>query len=130
MRESCGGHTSCSAAPPRGGSTMNRFEVTREVQQLFGSVPGFIQAIPDNHVGAMWEGMRRLQFEEGVIPAKYQQLIMLAVSTYSKCKYCTNFHTEAAKMLGATKEEIAETALLVGHSAQWSNFLGGVQYDY
>lgn len=109
---------------------MNRQDVMREVQEAFGFVPGFIQALPDNHVGPLWESMRKLQLEEGVIPAKYQQLIMLAVSTYAKCKYCTDFHTETAKMLGATKEEIAETALLVGHTAAWSNMLGGTQYDF
>ena len=109
---------------------MNRQEITRDVQEFFGMVPGYIQSIPDQHLEHMWMSMRKLQLEEGVIPAKYQQLIMLGVSTYAKCKYCTDFHTEAAKMMGATKEEIAETAMLVGHTAEWSNFLGGIQYDF
>ena len=109
---------------------MNRQDVNREVQQIFGFVPGFVTNVPDTHVGPLWESMRKLQLEEGRIPAKYQQLIMLAVSTYSKCKYCTDFHTEIAKTLGATNEEIAETAILVGHTAQWSNLLGGIQYDF
>jgi AhpD family alkylhydroperoxidase len=109
---------------------MNRQEVNREVDKLFGFVPGFINEVPDKHIGPLWESMRMLQLEEGQIPAKYQQLIMLAVSTYAKCKYCTDFHTELARALGATREEIAETALLVGNTAQWSNMLGGVQYDF
>jgi AhpD family alkylhydroperoxidase len=109
---------------------MNRQEVIREVEQLFGFVPGFINNVPEKHVGPLWEEMRMLQLEEGKIPAKYQQLIMLAVSTYAKCKYCTDFHTEVAKTLGATQDEIAETALLVGNTAQWSNTIGGVQYDF
>ncbi len=109
---------------------MNRQEVNREVEKMFGFVPGFINEVPDRHIGPLWESMRMLQLEEGQIPAKYQQLIMLAVSTYAKCKYCTDFHTEVARTVGATREEIAETALLVGHTAQWSNMLGGVQYDF
>jgi AhpD family alkylhydroperoxidase len=109
---------------------MNRQEVNRELTQIFGAIPGFMNAVPDVHVGPLWEEMRKLQLEPGVIPAKYQQLIMLGVSTYAKCKYCTDFHTEVARTLGATKEEITETALLVGHTAQWSNFLGGTQYDF
>jgi len=109
---------------------MNRQEANKEIQQMFGSVPGFMTAVPDAHIGPLWEEMRKLQLESGQIPPKYQQLIMLAVSTYAKCKYCTDFHTEVARAVGATKEEIAETALLVGHTAQWSNFLGGMQYDY
>jgi AhpD family alkylhydroperoxidase len=109
---------------------MNRQDVNREVEATFGFVPGFIAEVPDKHIGPLWESMRMIQLEEGVIPAKYQQLIMLAVSTYAKCKYCTDFHTEVARTLGATKEEIAETALLVGNTAQWSNLLGGTQYDF
>ena len=109
---------------------MNRQDVNREVQSAFGFIPAFINQVPDQHVGPLWEEMRKLQLEQGVIPAKYQQLIMLAVSTYAKCKYCTDYHTEFARTLGASKEEIAECALLVGHTAQWSNILGGIQHDF
>lgn len=109
---------------------MNRQEVNREATQLLGSVPGFLNAVPDDHVGPLWENMRNLQLSPGKIPAKYQQLIMLGVATYAKCKYCTDFHTEVARTLGATREEITETALLVGNTAQWSNIIGGIQYDF
>jgi AhpD family alkylhydroperoxidase len=109
---------------------MNRQDVNREAAQMLGAVPGFLNAVPDEHVGPLWESMRKIQLTPGAIPAKYQQLVMLAVSTYAKCKYCTDFHTEVARALGATKEEITETALLAGHTAQWSNFLGGIQYDF
>ncbi|NUP09440.1 MAG: carboxymuconolactone decarboxylase family protein [Polyangiaceae bacterium] len=109
---------------------MNRQDANREMQEMFGFVPGFMQNVPDEHIGALWENFRKTQLDEGVIPAKYQQLIMLAVSTYAKCKYCTDFHTEVAKALGASQKEITETALLVGNTAMWSNFLGGTQYDF
>ncbi len=78
----------------------------------------------------MWQSMRDMQLQPGTIPAKYQQLIMLGVSTYAKCKYCTDFHTEAAKAIGATPAEISETALLTAHTAAFSNYLGGTQYDF
>jgi AhpD family alkylhydroperoxidase len=74
--------------------------------------------------------MRKIQMEPGAIPAKYQQLAMLSVSAYAKCKYCMFFHTEVAKALGATREEITEAALLAGHTAHWSSFINGIQYDY
>jgi AhpD family alkylhydroperoxidase len=108
---------------------MNRQDVNREVQQIFGFVPGFFDAVPDEHIGALWENMRILQLQEGQIPAKYQQLIMLAVATYAKCRYCIDFHTEVAKTMGATPAEVTETALLVGNTAMWSNFVTGIQYD-
>jgi AhpD family alkylhydroperoxidase len=109
---------------------MKQEDVRRETQAMLGSMPGFFDAMPEAHVGTMWEHFRDVQLRSGKIPAKYQQLIMLAVATYSKCKYCTDFHTEVAKALGATNEEITETALLAGLTADFSNYLGGTQYDF
>jgi AhpD family alkylhydroperoxidase len=109
---------------------MDRNDVRREVKQMLGVMPGFIEKIPDPHIEHMWMSMRELQLKPGKIPPKYQQLIMLGVSTYAKCKYCTDFHTEAAKAVGATEEEILETAMLTGHTANFSNFIGGTQYDF
>jgi AhpD family alkylhydroperoxidase len=102
----------------------------REAQELLGVVPGFFDTMPESHLGPMWEHFRDMQLRPGKIPAKYQQLIMLGVSMHAKCKYCTDFHTEVAKALGATGEEIAEAALLAGLTADFSNYLGGTQYDY
>jgi AhpD family alkylhydroperoxidase len=102
----------------------------REAQELLGVVPGFFDTMPESHLGHMWEHFRDMMLRPGKVPAKYQQLIMLAVSTHAKCKYCTDFHTEVAKALGATAEEIAEVALLAGMTADFSNYLGGTQYDF
>lgn len=109
---------------------MKREDVRREAQAMLGTVPGFFDTMPEAHVGTMWERFRDMQMRPGKIPPKYQQLIMLAVSTYAKCKYCTDFHTEVAKAMGATNEEITETALLAGMTADFSNYLGGTQYDF
>lgn len=109
---------------------MKREDVRREAQAMLGTVPGFFDTMPEAHVGTMWEHFRDMQMRPGKIPPKYQQLMMLAVSTYAKCKYCTDFHTEIAKAMGATNEEIAETALLAGLTADFSNYLGGTQYDF
>jgi AhpD family alkylhydroperoxidase len=50
--------------------------------------------------------------EDGHIPRKYRELIALAVGFTTQCPYCIEVHTKKAKMLGATREEIAETALI------------------
>ena len=50
--------------------------------------------------------------EDGAIPHKYRELIALAVACTTQCPYCLDVHTRAAKRAGATREEVAETALL------------------
>ncbi|MEM9419644.1 MAG: carboxymuconolactone decarboxylase family protein [Planctomycetota bacterium] len=46
---------------------------------------------------------------DGVIPAKYKDLIALGVALTTQCVYCLELHKEAAVKAGATQEEIAET---------------------
>jgi len=52
--------------------------------------------------------MKRVQFDEGPIPNKYRELIGVAISAVMKCRYCSLFHTEAARMNGATDAEIED----------------------
>ncbi len=50
--------------------------------------------------------------EGGAIPVKYRELIAIAVSLATQCPYCLDAHTRGAKRAGATKEEVAEAAML------------------
>ena len=50
--------------------------------------------------------------EDGKIPRKYRELIAIAVAHTTQCVYCIEVHTKAAKKVGATREEVAEAALI------------------
>ena len=50
--------------------------------------------------------------EGGAIPRKYRELIALAVACTTQCPYCLDVHTRNAKKAGATREEVAETAMV------------------
>ena len=52
--------------------------------------------------------------EDGQIPRKYRELIALAVACTTQCPYCVEVHSKAAKQVGASREEISETAFLAG----------------
>ena len=49
---------------------------------------------------------------EGAIPAKYKELIAVAVAMTTQCPYCIDIHSGNAKKLGATEQEIAEATLV------------------
>jgi AhpD family alkylhydroperoxidase len=53
-----------------------------------------------------------------LIPNKYKELLMLAVHAETRCRYCTLFHTEVARMFGATDEEIQEAVHLAKQLTQ------------
>ena len=45
----------------------------------------------------------------GAIPAKYKELIAVAVALTTQCPYCIDTHVKRAKAAGATDEEVAES---------------------
>ena len=53
----------------------------------------------------------------------------LAIAASIKCPYCVYFHTRAARMNGATNEEIAETAMLTRFTTGWSSILHAAGID-
>jgi AhpD family alkylhydroperoxidase len=109
---------------------MSRADVEKDIQETLGLVPGFFEGVPDELLESEWTLFKHFEFEETHIPPKYKQLIGVALHSYTHCHYCTLFHTEAAKLNGATDEEIHEAAHFAKHSAGWSTYLNGIREDY
>ena len=42
----------------------------------------------------------------------------------------THFHTESARLFGATEEEITEASLIAKNTMGWSTWLNTMQFDY
>jgi len=53
-----------------------------------------------------------LAFKAGAIPAKYKELMAIAVALTTQCPYCIEIHRRRAKEAGATEQELAESALV------------------
>jgi AhpD family alkylhydroperoxidase len=105
-------------------------EIRQEIQEAFGIVPQFIEQIPESALPGFWTTMRDFHLAETTIPNKYKELIGIAVSGATRCRYCTLFHTEAAKLNGATQEEIAEASAMGAWTMYGSTFLNAMQVDY
>ena len=90
-----------------------------------------LQASPDYLISTEWTSFKSLQLsDQTAIPNKYKELIGLAVSGATRCRYCCYFHTEAARLFGATEDEITETALIAKNTMGWSTYLNTLQFDY
>ncbi len=105
-------------------------QIRAEIEQAFGKVPAWIDEIPEAALDGFWSLMRDFQLAETVIPNKYKELIGLGVSGATRCRYCALFHTEAAKLFGATEEEIAEAGMMAAITMAGSTFLNAQQTDY
>jgi AhpD family alkylhydroperoxidase len=107
-----------------------RNEVEAEIREALGLVPSFFHDIPDAILDYEWTLFRRFELEETVIPNKYKELMGIALHSETKCDYCVLFHTEAAKLFGATDEEIQEAVHYAKYSLGWSAYVNGMQVDF
>lgn len=63
-------------------------------------------------VAAAFVNITNACFIEGEIPAKYKELMALAIAAYARCEYCIAFHVFKALEVGANRDEILEAATL------------------
>ncbi len=110
-------------------TTRTRSEVEQDIRETLGIVPSFYARIPDQLLDAEWTLFKQLGLGETLIPNKYKELIGIAVHSETKCRYCTLFHTEAAKLFGATDEEIQEAVHYAKFTVGWSVYLNGIRED-
>ncbi|MGO9018492.1 MAG: carboxymuconolactone decarboxylase family protein [Syntrophobacteraceae bacterium] len=76
-----------------------------------------------------WGLIKALELNETTIPGKYKHLIGIGASAAIHCRYCSLFHTEMAKVNGATEKEIEEAVHLAKQTAGWSAYMYGLQED-
>lgn len=109
---------------------MSRQKIYKEMREMFGVVPSMFEEVPDKSLELEWNLFKKVQFEKGAIPNKYRELIGLSISAVTKCKYCIFYHTELAKLNGATQEEIEDALHYAKSSVGWSAYISGQQLDF
>lgn len=107
-----------------------RADVEAEIRETLGLVPVMFETLPDYLLESEWTSFQRLQLSETAIPNKYKELIGLGISGATRCRYCAYYHAEAARLFGATEEEITEAALMAKNTMGWSTYLNTIQIDY
>ena len=107
-----------------------RQDVYAEIQKTLGVVPQWIEQLPEGAMQGFWGMARDFWLKETKIPNKYKELIGVAVSGATRCKYCALFHTEAARLFGATDEEVAEASMMGALTMCASTFINSQQTDY
>lgn len=102
----------------------------KDIEQTLGSVPSFFKAFPEAGIAGAWAEFKSVQLNpESALDGKTKELLGLAVSAQIPCQYCIYFHTEAARLNGATEEEIREAVAMAAIVRHWSTVLNGMQVD-
>jgi AhpD family alkylhydroperoxidase len=102
----------------------------QDIEQTLGSVPSFFKAFPESGIPGAWAEFKSIQLNPKTkLDGKTKELLGLAVAAQIPCQYCVYFHTAAAKLNGATDEEIRETVAMAAIVRHWSTVLNGMQVD-
>jgi len=102
----------------------------KDIQATLGSVPDMFKTLPDVAIAGAWAEIKGVQLNPNTaLNGKTKELMGLAVAAQIPCQYCIYFHTEAAKLNGATDEEIKETIAMAAIVRHWSTILNGSQVD-
>jgi len=103
----------------------------KDIQATLGSVPDMFKALPDVAVAGAWAEIKGVQLNPNTaLDGKTKELMGLAVAAQIPCQYCIYFHTEAARLNGASDEEIKETIAMAAIVRHWSTMLNGSQIDF
>jgi AhpD family alkylhydroperoxidase len=102
----------------------------RDIERTLGLVPSFFKAFPEAGIAGAWSEFKSIQLNPATkLDGKTKELLGLAISAQIPCQYCIYFHTAAAKLHGATDEEIRETVAMAAIVRHWSTVLNGMQVD-
>jgi AhpD family alkylhydroperoxidase len=102
----------------------------RDIEQTLGSVPTFFKMFPEVGIAGAWAEFKSVQLNPNTkLNGKTKELLGLAVAAQIPCQYCIYFHTAAAKLNGASDEEIRETVAMAAITRHWSTVLNGMQID-
>src|SRR5262249_30840949 len=101
-----------------------------EIQKAFGFVPDFVKNVPAPLLPGFWASVTGLEMNPSTkLDGKTKELIGLAVAAQIRCDYCIYFHTEAAKLDGATDDEIKEAVGMAALTRMGSTIHNGTQAD-
>jgi AhpD family alkylhydroperoxidase len=116
------------AAADRNASAPN--PTLAEIQKAFGFVPDFIKSVPAPLLPGFWASVTGLEMNPSTkLDGKTKELIGLAVAAQIPCDYCIYFHTEAAKLNGATDDELKEAIGMAALTRMGSTIHNGNQVD-
>src|SRR5438094_10097803 len=101
-------------------------DLRKELEQTFGLVPSFALTTTPTGLRLWWSALRDFQLsDKTALSNKVKELIGLGVASQIPCHYCVLFHTEAARLNGATEQELQESIFMAALTRQGSTILNG-----
>ena len=107
------------------------YEKTKaEIIEALGTVPQFIDAVPEQMLPVAWEFFNTSNNPENELSPKVVELIKVAVSAQIPCQYCVLAHKVNAKAAGASEKEIKEAVMAGAWVRHWSTLAQSTTMEF
>jgi AhpD family alkylhydroperoxidase len=118
------------APPAQAAPVTDAQSAYKDIQATLGTVPAFMKAFPEKAIAPAWLEMKSVELNPTTaLSGKTKELIGLAVAAQIPCKYCITFHTAAAKLDGASDDEIKEAVAMAALTRYFSTIVNGTLQD-
>jgi AhpD family alkylhydroperoxidase len=102
----------------------------KEIEQMMGFVPAFVRVVPAALLPSWWLTAKDFEMNPTTaLDGKTKQLIGLAVAAQIPCDYCIIYHTESARLEGASEQQIQEAVAMAAVTRESSTLFNGLQVD-
>ena len=108
---------------------MAREDIYNEIKGALGGVPGFFEQMDDAQLEHLWSALRDGFLTETSFSLKDTALIALGASYAAGCEYWIEFHTQTARLVGASEDNLKDAKNIAEAVNEWSKFLYGIKYD-
>jgi AhpD family alkylhydroperoxidase len=117
-------------APAQSAPVTDAQSAYKDMQSTLGTVPSFMKAFPEKAIAPAWLEFKNIELNPATtLDGKTKELIGLAVAAQIPCKYCVSFHTAAAKLNGATEDEVKEAVAMAALTRYFSTIVNGTLQD-
>lgn len=122
--------TATGKTPPENVRILSSEETYKDIETTLGSTPVFLREYPKDSIPGIWHETKALEFgPDAALTKKEKALIGLAVSSRVKCDLCVYYQTKAARLHGATDDEMREAVAMAAVTQHWSTYLNGMRMD-
>lgn len=106
-------------------------EAYKDIEKTLGLVPKFFLQFPKDAVAGAWSEFKSFQLNPyTALNGKQKELVGLAVAAQIPCEYCIYFHRNAARLNGASEQEMLEAIALAALTRHWSTIFHGPQMGF
>ena len=109
---------------------MSREDIYKDIKETLGGVGGFFDKMDDATLETVWETTKKTFLSDMSLGLKVNAMVALGAAYGMGCEYWIEFHTQTARLAGATDQNLEDVKTLAEFSAQFRAFLKSVFYDF